>query len=183
MASELGVQTIQHTNGTDAMTIDSNGKVTFEKPPFSVAVIADKKAYNVDGGGSSAGWNDRDLNTELFDPDGIVSISSNQFTLGAGTYIIEFSAPAYRSDRHTAQLYDVTNTAVAQTGKASYASNNNNAMTNSEGCAYISITSSNTYKIRHNISTALTINGLGVRANTSGIDSIYTTVKITKIAG
>ncbi len=25
MASELGVQTIQHTNGTDALTIDSNG--------------------------------------------------------------------------------------------------------------------------------------------------------------
>ena len=27
MASELGVQTIQHTNGTDAMTIDSDGAV------------------------------------------------------------------------------------------------------------------------------------------------------------
>ena len=28
MASELGVQTIQHTNGTDALTIDSSGNVT-----------------------------------------------------------------------------------------------------------------------------------------------------------
>ena len=27
MASELGVQTIQHTNGTDAMTIDSSGRI------------------------------------------------------------------------------------------------------------------------------------------------------------
>ena len=27
MASEIGVQTIQHTNGTDAMTIDSSGRV------------------------------------------------------------------------------------------------------------------------------------------------------------
>ena len=27
MASELGVQTIQHTNGTDAMTIDSTGRI------------------------------------------------------------------------------------------------------------------------------------------------------------
>jgi len=36
MASELGVQTIQHTNGTDAMTIDSSGRV-FQpaKPAFS----------------------------------------------------------------------------------------------------------------------------------------------------
>ena len=27
MASEIGVQKIQHTNGTDAMTIDSSGRV------------------------------------------------------------------------------------------------------------------------------------------------------------
>lgn len=31
MASELGVQTIQHTNGTDAMTIDSTGRVQVHK--------------------------------------------------------------------------------------------------------------------------------------------------------
>ena len=37
MASELGVQTIQHTNGTDAMTIDSGGRVLAPaNPKFSV---------------------------------------------------------------------------------------------------------------------------------------------------
>ena len=35
MASELGVQTIQHTNGTDAMTIDSSGRIlTPARPAF-----------------------------------------------------------------------------------------------------------------------------------------------------
>ena len=35
MASEIGVQTIQHTNGTDAMTIDSSGRVlTPQRPAF-----------------------------------------------------------------------------------------------------------------------------------------------------
>ena len=33
--------------------------------------------------GISAANSTRDLNTEIADPDGIVSISSNQFTLGA----------------------------------------------------------------------------------------------------
>lgn len=33
MASEIGVQTIQHTNGTDAMTIDSSGRVLQPKKP------------------------------------------------------------------------------------------------------------------------------------------------------
>ena len=33
MASEIGVQTIQHTNGTDAMTIDSSGRVQMPVVP------------------------------------------------------------------------------------------------------------------------------------------------------
>ena len=39
MASELGVQTIQHTNGTDAMTIDSSGVVNFNNTPTGVGFI------------------------------------------------------------------------------------------------------------------------------------------------
>ena len=31
---ELGVQTIQHTNGTDAMTIDSSGRILTPARPF-----------------------------------------------------------------------------------------------------------------------------------------------------
>ena len=37
MASELGVQTIQHTNGTDAMTINSSGYVIAAKQPYVLA--------------------------------------------------------------------------------------------------------------------------------------------------
>ena len=39
MASELGVQTIQHTNGTDAMTIDSSGVVNFNNTPTGVVLL------------------------------------------------------------------------------------------------------------------------------------------------
>lgn len=52
MASELGVQTIQHTNGTDALTIGSDGSVTLAGkllpsgqtawPAFRVALTADQ---------------------------------------------------------------------------------------------------------------------------------------------
>lgn len=44
MASELGVNTIQHTNGTDALTIDSSGRVNQPALPAW-------SAYN-----SSGGW-------------------------------------------------------------------------------------------------------------------------------
>ena len=53
MASEIGVQTIQHTNGTNAMTIDSSGRVlTPARPAFSVylnshAATADNTSVGV----------------------------------------------------------------------------------------------------------------------------------------
>ena len=62
----------------------------------SVAIIADVKAYNADGGTFTQNvWQTRDLNTELDDPLNIVTIASNQFTLQAGTYLVEWSAPAW----------------------------------------------------------------------------------------
>ena len=39
MASEIGVQTIQHTNGTDAMTIDSSGRVLLRRVQPSLLVF------------------------------------------------------------------------------------------------------------------------------------------------
>lgn len=149
----------------------------------SVALIADEKAYNVDGGSSSAGWNDRDLNTESFDPDNIVSISSNQFTLGAGTYIIEFSCPSYMSAQNKSQLYDVTNSVEVADSISVYAQQSTFVGTVASGCARVSITGNTTYKLRHYISTAKASNGLGVALGVSSTgNNVYSQVKITKLA-
>jgi len=83
----------------------------------SVAVIADVKSVSTHGGTFTAGaWQTRDLNTEISDADNIVSISSNQFTLIPGTYLIQFGAPAYGVSYHRARLYDITNSAVIAQG-------------------------------------------------------------------
>ena len=73
---------------------------TSTQPIFtSYAIICDQKDSTTDGGDFTTGaWRTRNLNTEIADPDGIVSISSNQFTLQAGTYLIKWSAPAYDVD-------------------------------------------------------------------------------------
>jgi len=50
MASEIGVQTIQHTNGTDAMTIDSSGRVLMPaKPSFYARVGTGSASYFTPG--------------------------------------------------------------------------------------------------------------------------------------
>jgi len=177
--------------GTDAVTTAKiqDGAVTAAKlantyqSSVSVALISDEKAHNADGGNSSAGWNDRDLNTESFDPDNIVSISSNQFTLGAGTYIIEFSCPSYFSEQNKAQLYDVTNSTAIANGMSVYAFSTNSAHSVSSGCGRVSITGNTTYKLRHYILNAKNSNGLGVALSVSSTgNNVYSQVKITKLA-
>ena len=183
MASILNVDKIR-ANGstTDGLTIDSSGNATFPNRYPKVAIIADVKAYNVNGGTFTSGsWATRNLNTEVADSDSIVSISSNQFTLGAGTYIIEWSAPAFMTNRHQSRLYDVTGSAVEKTGSAEYS--NADAQTNSIGSTQVVLTASNTYEIQHRAETTRNGNGLGIYTNFSDSDSVYTQVKITKIAG
>lgn len=185
MASIINVDQIGHSSsGNTALTVDSSGQVTATKPvigSISVAVIADQKAYNVDGGSSSVGFNDRDLNTKIFDPDNIVSISSNQFTLTAGTYIIEFSSPAFNTNRMFTELYDVTNTAIAGQGMSIYADDPYNNHAVSIGYAGVTLTVSTTYKIRTYCQASKTSNGLGVKNDVSTNNNIYTQVKITKL--
>ena len=149
----------------------------------SYAIICDKKGVDTAGGGFTSGDDrTRDLNTEITDADGIVSISSNQFTLQAGTYLIKGSAPAFDVDRHAAWVYDVTAGAnVGEVGANAYA---NNTTDRSFFQVRVTISSANVYEIIHRCNTSKTGNGFGVESNSSHInrDSIYTVVEIYKEA-
>jgi hypothetical protein len=146
----------------------------------SCAFIADKKSQNTDGGSSTAGSHvQRDLNHEFYDPDGIVSISSNQFTLAAGTYIIEWSAPSYHSNQHASRLREVTDGTI-QEGTAEYS--NDYAQTRSVGSARVTQTGSKTYRIEHKVAEAKDTNGWGVATSNTANYDVYTWVKIYKEA-
>ena len=80
--------------------------------PSSFARIVDKKPATVAGGSSIAGTQNRDLNTIQYDDDNIVTLVDNDFTLQAGTYVINYSAPANRVEAHNVSLYDYTDSAI-----------------------------------------------------------------------
>ena len=64
MASELGVQTIQHTNGTDALTISSGGIVTeSQKPVLHLSADSSGSQAYSDGVTKDVTWNHVDLDT------------------------------------------------------------------------------------------------------------------------
>ena len=95
---ELGGQDLSFGDIADGENLQRSGNSIIGVAPgggggglyASVAIIADEKAISAVGGANASGaFRTRELNTELADPDGIVSILSDQFTLQAGTYLIE----------------------------------------------------------------------------------------------
>lgn len=109
MASELGVQTIQHTNGTDAMTIDSSGRVnTPARPAFY--------AYADDGwiGLTNATYATAALNHTQFNIGSCYDVSNYKFVAPvAGIY--SFSSGAYfdSSVKTRIRLIDASSTELA----------------------------------------------------------------------
>lgn len=192
MTSKLIVNSIRHTGASsDAITMDSSGNVTFPANATcsgtatgfgggkfaSYAVICDQKTSGTNGGTFTSGdWRTRDLNTEITDADGIVSISSNQFTLQAGTYLIKAFVPGYYVYDHKAKLYDVTASADVALGTSEYTSAQ--AQTRNVVTARVTISGATTYEIRHKCYNTKTNNGFGEN-NGYGVE-IYLIVEIYK---
>ncbi len=163
----------------NAVTADKIGTKTF----VSYASICDQKAYNIDGGTfTNNAWRTRDLNTELYDPDNIVTVSANQFTLTAGTYLIKWSAPAYDVNRHLAVLQDTTASQPVATGTAAFSNTTSPSVTYSFGSFRAVLTGTTVYEIQHWCNTTKASTGFGIAHDINGYDTIYTTVEIYKEA-
>jgi len=146
----------------------------------SVAIIADVKSVSTDGGTNTINiWQTRDLNTEIDDPEDIVSISANQFTLQAGKYLIEWSCPAYAVNRHVSRLYNITTSTVEGEGTALYSDVSGSISNVTTGAAIVTVASANALEIQHYTQTAKAGDGFGVDVITG--NSVYTLVKIHKI--
>ena len=149
---------------------------------MTYAIICDQKAAATAGGTFTSGaWQTRELNTTIADPDSIVSIANDQFTLQAGSYFIESSAPAYHCDRHQTRLYNATASSVVQAGQPMYCSDADNVNNFSNIFSRVTLTSSTAFEIQHRCEQSHTGNGFGVEGN-FGESSIYTVVKIYKEA-
>ena len=191
MSSEVKANKISPATGTalqigdsgDTTTIPSGATITNSGTATgfglftSFAIIADQKTQNTAGGTFTLGaWRTRDLNTEIADPDGIVSISTNQFTLGAGTYLITWDAPAFYTGASQTRLYNVTDTAVVEVGGSVYGYYN----CGGGGSARTTIADSKAFSIEHRSTSTYADYGFGQPCNFT--TEQYTTVEIFKEA-
>ena len=148
---------------------------------LSVARITDSKTSGTSGGTFTSGaWRTRDLNSIEDDPDSIVTLSSNQFTLGAGTYLIQWSAPSIKTESHKTQLWDVTGSTDLAKGTTEYAASADSIQTRSFGFDIVTLAASNTFEIQHRASLTHTTNGFGVPSSLAA--EKYTMVTIFKLS-
>lgn len=147
--------------------------------------IKDIKSSGTGGGDVTAGsYVTRVLNT-LENPSSYswVSLSSNQFTLSSGTYIIEASSPASDCDEYKTRLRNITDSTTVTFGTSERASSTNAATSRSHLSCVVTIAASKAFEVQIYVNTTVTTGddrGLG-RATNTGDDEVYTIVQVTKI--
>ena len=186
--STLKTTNITHgsNSGTANMVLASDGGVTFASAVglfSSYAIIEEQQAHDANSGTfTQDAWQTRLLNTEVADPDNIVSISSNQFTLQAGTYLLRWSAPAYNMTHHQTRIYNITDSSVVRYGSSEYTDTNHMDQTSSTGVGRVTIAGAKAFELQHYGHNTSTNTGFGVPANSTGATEHYSLVEIYKEA-
>ena len=159
--------------------------ITFPDSSFTVptagglfsgyAIFADQKAQHTMGGTFTNGdWRDRDLNTTIANTDTTnITLGTNDFTLLAGNYFIQWNAPSYGVTRNTTRLYDGSSSVGVGMGSWTV-----NDITVSYGSTRVTPGTSTTYQLQHHCTTTTATYGFGYAANYS-VEQ-YATVLICK---
>ena len=108
---------------------------------------------------TAGNWYKKQLSRISFDPQNIiVSLSSDQFTLAAGTYVIKWVHLLERCDEGITRLYDVTNSTSKKVSLVGFAQDSGNyAMVISRGISRVTITGNTTYEYQYFVNSANSI--------------------------
>ena len=185
-ASTVNISQIVTDGASKYISTDSAGNIQWENKtdPSTISAVAhvwDQKTTNVGAGDSDSTIDQkRDLN-QFDDPDNIiVSLSSNQITLDAGTYMIDAAVPGDGCNQFVSWLYDTTGVATLLDGTSCLSYTGDRLPIHSLIRGRFTIGVQSTIEIRFRCSTSQT-NGLGRAANISGHPEIYTVATISKL--
>lgn len=144
--------------------------------------IQDQRASTTSGGTFTAGSKTtRLLNTILTNTITGASLSSNQFTLPAGDYYIEASAPALSVDTHMCFIDNISDVVIELTGTSERALNANAHTTRSFVSGLISVASTKIYEVKHQCETTRATDGYGKATSFSTPHEVYTEIKVWKV--
>ena len=126
-------------------------------------------------------WYTKQLTRITYDPQSIiVSLSSNQFTLAAGTYVIKWVHLLERCDEGVTRLYDVTNSTSKKVSLVGFAQDSGNyAMVISRGITRVTITGNTTYKYQYFVNSANSVI-VGPASGNNSEEEIFGQVEVWK---
>jgi hypothetical protein len=142
--------------------------------------VSDQQTQNTAGGTFTSGaWRQRTINTEDSDTGSNCSISSNEITLDAGTYICLIRCPAYDVALHQARLYDVTAAAVLLLGSVQRNASGGGNTSDSIIQGSFTLATAHALEIEHRCSTTNAGDGFGIAGNFT--TEVYTVAEFWKI--
>jgi len=143
--------------------------------------LSDVKTSGTDGGDFTAGaWQTRVLNTEDTDTGGNASLSSNQFTLQAGTYQINARAPAYQVNDHKLKLRNISDSTDEIIGTSNISANTAATQVYGVVVGQFTITAPKIFELQHYCQTTRTSLGFGVNT-TFGVSEVYAIVELWRV--
>jgi len=149
------------------------------------AVYEEQQPAGTDGGTFTAGaWQQRLLNTEVYDPNGIGAIVANRVRLQAGTYRFRATATCFRVGTSRLRLYDNTApaaiiTSYSMTDSDDIGDDNGNRFVTSAGEFELTVQSD--IAVEHRCSTTQASTGLGTDANIDGLAEVYCRLELWKL--
>lgn len=167
----------------DNMTDIPVAAVTGAQKALKVMIVEDRKTSGTGGGtpGSDTTWLVRDLNNAATNDISGASLSSNQITLPAGTYMVRASAPAFRSQGHRIRLR-TTGGSTLLTGTSEWSgSGGNYAQTHSHAGGIVTLASSTVFELQHWFEFVGVSTTFGQPVST-GDEELYGRVEVIKIA-
>jgi hypothetical protein len=173
---------ISSTGANSGDVLSFNGSAVAWSASPKYAYLYDSKTSGTAGGAypNADTWVVRTINTED-DPDNIVTLNANQFTLTAGTYHIRAEMPALSVNEFVAAIYNVTDNQYALIGQTAWNTAGELYQTHSVITGRITINATKTFelhmrgKIANNSQYAL-----GSPVIFTGVPEIYSQITIIK---
>jgi hypothetical protein len=145
------------------------------------ATVSHQLASGTSGGTFTSGsYQTRPLNTIVDSTSIVTSLTSNQFTLPAGTYYLDAYAQAKDVNTHKLKIRNITDSTDALIGVATVSNATAGALDAALVCGEVTITASKAFELQHRCQTTKATDGFGAAAS-YGDNEVYAVVKITKV--
>jgi hypothetical protein len=154
----------------------------------AMSIFSYTLAANTAGGNATSGaWGVRPLNTTVVNDISGCSISSNQITLPAGTYVLRGWGLFYGGiNRNRTAFYNTTDSAftvlsASMTGVTTGTAGNQSS-TVSLINGYFTIAASKVFEFQYRVASTQNTSGLGLVSNLDSKDELYSYIELTKVA-